>query len=132
MTPYDRDLRSAHGWSRCGGETKGFSGAAARTCGYVEIYRGIYVNPHVPRSDLHKVHYPINLQVNPDRTTAIAMEKKTGSRKAAKGFFLVQGIAVVLVNWRNCWYRFILIISTNLYQLSLNLVSLFHLPQEIC
>jgi len=44
--------------------------------------------------DLHKVHCPINLQVNPDRSTAIAMEKKTGSRKAAKGFFLVQGIAV--------------------------------------
>ena len=37
----------------------------------------------------------MNLKVNPDRTTAIAMEKKTGSRKAAKGFFLVQGIAVV-------------------------------------
>ena len=53
-----------------------------------------FVNPHVPRSDLHKVHCPINLQVNPDRSTAIAMEKKTGSRKAAKGFFLVQGIAV--------------------------------------
>jgi hypothetical protein len=50
--------------------------------------------------DLHKVHLPINLKVNPDRTTAIAMEKKTGSRKAAKGFFLVQGIAVVLKNMR--------------------------------
>ncbi len=49
-----------------------------------------------PAGGLHKVHHPINLQVNPDRTTAIAMEKKTESRlQAAKGFFLVQGIAVV-------------------------------------
>ena len=75
----DRDLRSAHGWSRCGSETKGFSEAAARICGYVEIYRGIYVNPPVQRSDLHKSSLPINLQVNPDRSTEIAMEKKTGS-----------------------------------------------------
>ena len=79
MAHNDRDLRSAHGWSRCGSETKGFSEAAARICGYVEIYRGIYVNPHVQRSDLHKSSLPINLQVNPDRSTEIAMEKKTGS-----------------------------------------------------
>ena len=58
---------------------KAFNEAAARICGYVEIYRGIYVNPHVQRSDLHKSSLPINLQVNPDRSTEIAMEKKTGS-----------------------------------------------------
>ncbi len=49
MTANDRDLRSAHGRSRCGSKSQRACGAAARFCGYVEIYRGIYVNPHVPR-----------------------------------------------------------------------------------
>ena len=43
---------------------------------------------------LLKVHRPINLQVNPDRSTAIAWRKRPGVAIATKGFFLVQGIAV--------------------------------------
>ena len=84
LAPIDRDLRSGHGWSRCVSEPKAFSEAAARICGYVEIYRGIYVNPPVQRSDLHKSSLPINLQVNPDRSTEIAMEKKTGSPQSGE------------------------------------------------
>ena len=62
----------------------------------MEIYRGIYVNPHVQRSDLHKSSLPINLQVNPDRSTEIAMEKKTGSPAPAgrRDFCLCKAISV--------------------------------------
>jgi len=69
----DRDLRSAH--------------ASAEMCGYVEIYRGIYVNLMFAAGDLHNSSSPINLQVNPDRSPAIAMEKKTGSGDSHEGIF---------------------------------------------
>jgi hypothetical protein len=62
-----------------GAKAKGFQRSSCENLWVRGNLSGHFVNLMFAAGDLYKVHCPINLQVNPDRSTAIAMEKKTGS-----------------------------------------------------
>jgi hypothetical protein len=78
-----------------GAKAKGFQRSSCENLWVRGNLSGHFVNLMFAAGDLYKVHCPINLQVYPrsfDRNSY--GEKDRELPKAAKGFFLVQGIAV--------------------------------------